>query len=81
MPRQTGPLPLLFLLPVFHMLDFSGQLGINDGVGVLDDFLFDWNEEYFAGPFVSDMNGIQRALEEIADGRDEYIADVYKRQI
>jgi CDP-glycerol glycerophosphotransferase len=59
---------LILNRPIVHAFADREEYGTSRG------FLFDWNEEYFAGPFVSDMNGIQRALEEIADGRDEYIA-------
>ena len=59
---------LILNRPIIHAFADHEEYGASRG------FTFDWNEEYFAGPFVSDMNGIQRALEEIADGRDEYIA-------
>jgi len=59
---------LILNRPIIHAFADREEYGASRG------FLFDWDEEYFAGPFVSDMNGIQRALEEIADGRDEYIA-------
>ncbi len=57
---------LLLNRPVIHTFADRAAYGANRG------FTFDWNEEYFAGPLVEDMAGVQRALEELASGADPY---------
>ena len=59
---------LILNRPIIHAFADRAEYASSRG------FAFDWTEDYLAGPLVEDMNGIQRALEEIADGRDEYIA-------
>lgn len=35
-------------------------------------FTFDWTEDYFAGPAVEDMAGVERALDDLLAGRDAW---------
>jgi CDP-glycerol glycerophosphotransferase len=54
--------------PVVHA--FADRAQYAGGRG----FTFEWTEEYFAGPMVADMAGVERALEELAAGRDAHAA-------
>lgn len=54
--------------PVIHA--FADRAAYGEGRG----FTFEWTEEYFAGPMVEDMAGVERALDEVAAGRDAHAA-------
>jgi CDP-glycerol glycerophosphotransferase (TagB/SpsB family) len=54
--------------PVIHA--FADRREYADGRG----FTFEWTEEYFAGPMVADMAGVERALDAVASGRDAHAA-------
>ena len=54
--------------PVIHA--FADRKEYADGRG----FTFEWTEDFFAGPMVKDMAGVEHALEEAACGRDPYAA-------
>jgi CDP-glycerol glycerophosphotransferase len=50
--------------PIIHA--FADRREYGDGRG----FTFDWTEEYFAGPMVADLAGVERALADVGAGRD-----------
>jgi CDP-glycerol glycerophosphotransferase len=55
--------------PIIHA--FADRAEYESGRG----FTFPWTEEYFAGPMVADMAGVEQALEDLAGGRDGHAAD------
>lgn len=59
---------LLLDRPVIHTFADRAEYGAGRG------FTFDWTEDYFAGPMVADMAGVERALDDLAAGRDEHSA-------
>lgn len=50
---------------------FADRREYADGRG----FTFPWTEDYFAGPMVADMAGVERALDDLAAGRDTHAAN------
>jgi CDP-glycerol glycerophosphotransferase (TagB/SpsB family) len=54
--------------PVIHA--FADRAAYGAGRG----FTFEWTEDFFAGPMVEDMAGVERALDEVAAGRDAHAA-------
>ncbi len=59
---------LLLDRPVVHTFADRAEYGAGRG------FTFDWTEDYFAGPMVADMAGVERVLDDVATGRDEFAA-------
>ena len=55
--------------PVIHA--FADRREYEGGRG----FTFEWTEDFFAGPLVEDLAGVERALDDVVSGRDAHAAD------
>lgn len=55
--------------PVIHA--FADRREYQDSRG----FTFNWTDEFLAGPMVTDMAGVERALDDVAAGRDTHAAN------
>ena len=55
--------------PVIHA--FADRQKYAGGRG----FTFEWSEEYFAGPMIADMAGVEQALDDVAEGHDLHAAN------
>lgn len=55
--------------PVIHT--FADRRAYAEGRG----FTFEWTDEYFAGPMVADMAGVEQALDDVAEGHDLHAAN------